>query len=269
MYKIPVQCTKNPMSKFLGLDFGDKTIGVAISHNGRVATGLTTLRRKEPAAIRQNLKELKAIIREHNAYQIILGLPKNMDGEENERCGKTLLFKEKLERYVKNVTVILWDERLSTRAVSRVFEGKRSDYKKNVDTMAAIYILQGFLDSPREAKSAKNAPLKNGKEDTMVDENLNNQNEEELSELLVMLNEEGDELPLQILSSREDGGDIYLLAFEPEEDEVFIFKCGKPNEVGDDDDMPMEQIAGDHKDYDKTLAMFKDDFEEFGIEVVD
>jgi putative Holliday junction resolvase len=132
----------------LGLDFGDKTMGVAVSSlNGTVAVGLTTLRRTAPEALRPNLKELKQIIREHKVTHILLGYPKYLHGEDSPRCLTTLAFKAKLERYFKSLPVILWDERLSTQAVARTFEGSADRYRQHVDEMAAVYILQGFLDS--------------------------------------------------------------------------------------------------------------------------
>ena len=136
--------------RYLGLDFGDKTIGVSVSHlDGKVATGITTLTRPDEAALRPNLKALKAIIKEYDITHIVLGYPKHLDGRDSPRCAKTLEFKDKLGRYFKSITIELWDERLSTRAVSRTFEGNSKQYEKHVDEMAAVYILQGFLDSER------------------------------------------------------------------------------------------------------------------------
>ena len=133
--------------RFLGLDFGDKTIGVSVSNlDGKVATGITTLTRQDEATLRPSLKALKAIVREYNITHIVLGYPKYLDGRDSPRCAKTLLFKDKLSRYLKSITIELWDERLSTRAVSRTFEGNTKQYEKHVDEMAAVYILQGFLD---------------------------------------------------------------------------------------------------------------------------
>jgi len=258
------------MCKYLGLDYGEKTIGVAVSHNGRVATGVKTLRRKEAAAIRPCLKELKIIIREYGINQIILGYPKNLDGEESTRCVETLAFKEKLERYFKK-DVILWDERLSTRAVSRVFGGDRVNYKKNVDTMAAVYILQGFLDYKNsDSRSPNGLPTTHGKEDHMVSENFNELDEsaDEDGDSLVIVNEDGEERPLQILSSCEEEDGIYLLAIEEEAGEVYLFKC-QPSEDDDDDDVILEQIDRENDDFKRVFEMFKDDYEELGIDIED
>ncbi|MCL2456413.1 MAG: Holliday junction resolvase RuvX [Defluviitaleaceae bacterium] len=246
--------------KILGLDFGEKTIGVAISYNG-VATGLTTIFRKDAAALRPCLKELKKIIREHEIKKIILGYPKNLNGEDSARCVETLAFKEKILRYIKNTDVVLWDERLSTRAVSRVFDARnpysqnsKKNFKNNVDKMAAIYILQGFLDH------------QNGKETLMTDENFDEFTDDD--DNLVIIDDDGEELPLQILSSREHEKIIYLLAAEPDTGEVFHFIC-KPQaeDAGEDDDILMELIDEDDENFDFVLELFKDDYEEFGIEL--
>ena len=139
------QCNK-AIGPFVGLDFGEKTIGVSVSRNN-VAIGVTTLTRDNPQALRQNLKDLKDILRNYGVRDIVLGYPMYLDGNQSPRCVATLEFKAKLERYFKSATVHLWDERLSTAAVTRTFSGKKEQYKTHVDEMAAIYILQGFLDA--------------------------------------------------------------------------------------------------------------------------
>ncbi|MCL1862119.1 MAG: Holliday junction resolvase RuvX [Defluviitaleaceae bacterium] len=243
--------------KYIGLDYGEKTIGVAVSHNGRVAAGVTTLRRKDPAALRPSLKELKAIIREHGIKCIVLGLPKNADGgDDNTRSAETLDFKEKLTRYFKNIKIILWDERYSTQAVTRTFDGKRVNYKKNVDEMAAVYILQGYLDFKNQGGDLQ-----------MTDENYNVEDDGDEGGELVIVTEEGEERPLQILASREDGDDIYLLALEGEEGEVYHFKANPSDD--DDEDIMLEQIDPEHEDYARVFDMFKEDYEELGIDIED
>ena len=137
--------------RYIGLDFGDKTIGVALgSLDGRVATGLTTIRRTQPEALRPSIKHLGEIIATYGITHIILGHPINLDGSLSSRAIKTQAFREKLKRNFKSVEIILWDERLSTQAVTRAFyagEGKkrRETYDSHVDEMAAVYILQGYL----------------------------------------------------------------------------------------------------------------------------
>ena len=122
-------------------------MGISISDTTcTIATGITTLTRPCKDAVRGNLKELKRIIRTQGITHIVLGYPLLLNGDEGPRCQDTLAFQEKLHRYFKSVQVELWDERLSTQAVNRVFTGKPKDFKTNVDQMAAVYILQGFLD---------------------------------------------------------------------------------------------------------------------------
>jgi putative Holliday junction resolvase len=234
--------------KYIGLDFGEKTIGVAISHNGRVATGVTTLIRKDAAALKSCLKELKIILRENEIKNIVLGFPKNMDGEDSARCEETLAFKEKLMRYFKNINVILWDERLSTLAVLRVFDGKAKNRKKNVDQMAAVYILQGYLD------------YLNRKEEDMLPE------EHEFDDGgLYLESEDGEKIPVQIVASKEDENGIYLLAITEDEEDAVLFKC-TPSQI-DPEDLILETIEPEDKDFDKVFAMFKADCDELGIAI--
>ncbi len=137
--------------RILGLDYGSKTVGVAISDElGLIATGIETITRDNEVSIKKTVKRLEEIIKEHSIKKIVLGYPKNMDGTEGERCEKTADFKARLERNFKRVEVILWDERLSTKvAIDILNESKmnKKDHKKVVDKMAAMYILQGYLDS--------------------------------------------------------------------------------------------------------------------------
>lgn len=137
--------------RILGLDYGDKTIGVAVSDPfGWTAQGLTVLRRQDPAAYKQNFKELSVIVQEQEVGEIVLGYPKNLDNSEGDRCEKTRAFAERLEKRFPGIPVILWDERLSTIAANRsmlsadLSAGKR---KQIIDKMAAVYILQGYLDA--------------------------------------------------------------------------------------------------------------------------
>ncbi|MCL1998942.1 MAG: Holliday junction resolvase RuvX [Turicibacter sp.] len=140
-------------SRMLGLDYGDKTIGVAVSDPfGMMALGLTTLWRKHPSALKPSLRELREIVNEYTINAIVLGFPKRMNNTEGERCAKTLLFKDRLTEYF-GLDVVLWDERLSTAWSKRIIHEKndktrstkKSSYK-NVDEIAAVIILQGYID---------------------------------------------------------------------------------------------------------------------------
>ncbi len=137
--------------RILGLDYGSKTVGVAISDElGLIASGVETITRDNEVSIKKTIKRLEEIIKENGIKKIILGYPKNMNGTEGERCKKTADFKARLERNFKKVEVILWDERLSTKvSIDILNESKmnKKEHKKVVDKMAAMYILQGYLDS--------------------------------------------------------------------------------------------------------------------------
>ena len=135
--------------RIMGLDFGSKTVGVAISDSLLVtAQGIEIIRRKEENKLRRTLARIEELIVEYEVGEIVLGLPKHMNGTEGVRVELTNEFKEKLERRT-GLTVTLWDERLTTVAADKammeagVRREKRGDY---VDMIAAVFILQGYLD---------------------------------------------------------------------------------------------------------------------------
>ena len=135
--------------RILGLDFGSKTVGVAVSDPLLLtAQGVEIVRRQSPNKLRQTLARIEAIIKEYEVDRIVLGYPKNMNNTEGERCEKTKEFKEMLERRT-GLSVILWDERLTTvSADNYMMESgiRRENRKKYVDEIAAVFILQGYLD---------------------------------------------------------------------------------------------------------------------------
>jgi putative Holliday junction resolvase len=130
----------------IGLDLGSKTIGVAASDpDRRLATGVETIARKNFTA---DAARLLAIAQERNAAGFVLGLPLNMDGSEGPRAQSTRAFARNLSR-LTDLTIALWDERLSTVAVERELIGmdmRRARRAKVIDEHAAIFILQGALD---------------------------------------------------------------------------------------------------------------------------
>ena len=136
--------------RIMGLDFGSKTVGVAVSDALQVtAQGVETIPRKAPGKLRQTLARIEELIVEYQVGTIVLGFPKNMNNTEGERCTKTLEFKEMLERR-SGLPVLLWDERLTTVAAERTLmeSGVRREARKGyVDKIAAVLILQGYLDS--------------------------------------------------------------------------------------------------------------------------
>ena len=135
--------------RIMGLDFGSKTVGVAISDELLItAQGIEIVRRKEENKLRQTLARIEELIVEYGVIEIVLGYPKNMNDTLGERVEKTQDFKEKLERRT-GLPVALWDERLTTVAADRAMMEagiRREDRSSHVDKVAAVLILQGYLD---------------------------------------------------------------------------------------------------------------------------
>lgn len=135
--------------RIMGLDFGSKTVGVAVSDALLMtAQGIETIWRKSPGKLRQTLARIETLTGEYEVDRIVLGFPKNMNNTEGERCRKTLEFKEQLERRCQ-IPVILRDERLTTVAANRSMmeEGlRRENRKEHSDKIAAVLILQNYLD---------------------------------------------------------------------------------------------------------------------------
>lgn len=139
--------------RIMGLDFGSKTVGVAISDPLLItAQGIEIIRRKDENKLRQTLARIEALIAEYEVERIVLGLPKNMNDTLGERAELSLEFKEKLERRT-GLPVVMWDERLTTVAADRAMMEagiRRENRKEHVDRIAACLILQGYLDSCRK-----------------------------------------------------------------------------------------------------------------------
>ncbi|WMI81498.1 Holliday junction resolvase RuvX [Anaerotignum sp. MB30-C6] len=137
--------------RILGLDYGDKTIGVAVSDPlGWTAQGVEIIRRDNPAEYKKSLKRLAELVEEYNPEGIVLGYPKNLDNSEGERCVKTKAFAERVEKRFPKVELVLWDERFSTIAAERALREADLSHEKRksvIDKMAAVHILQGYLDS--------------------------------------------------------------------------------------------------------------------------
>ncbi len=131
------------------MDYGSVTVGVAISDELLItAQGIETINRKQENKLRQTLARIEELIKEYNVDRIVLGYPKNMNNTIGERAVKSEEFKEMLERRT-GLPVILWDERLTTAAASQTLilgNVRREDRKAVVDKLAAVLILQGYLD---------------------------------------------------------------------------------------------------------------------------
>ena len=133
--------------RILGLDFGEKRIGVALSDElGITAQGQPTI---EVKSARDSLSQLRSLLDKYNISRIIIGLPKNMDGSLGPKSEETLHFSDRL-REQTNIPITLWDERLTTKmAEQSMLEGdlSRAKRKRRIDMISAQLILQSYLDS--------------------------------------------------------------------------------------------------------------------------
>lgn len=143
--------------RIMGLDFGSKTVGVAISDELLItAQGIGIIRRDRADKLRRTLAQIEELIVEYGVEQIVLGLPKNMNDTLGERVEKTLEFKEMLERR-SGLEVVTWDERLTTVAADKVMIEagiRREERREHVDRIAAVFILQGYLDYRKNRENA-------------------------------------------------------------------------------------------------------------------
>lgn len=138
--------------RLMGLDFGSKTVGVAVSDPLMItAQGVEIIRRKEENKLRQTLARIEALIEEYGVTEIVLGLPKNMNDTEGDRARLSLEFKDKLERRT-GLPVHMWDERLTTVEADNIMMEagiRRENRKEYVDMIAAQLILEGYMEYGR------------------------------------------------------------------------------------------------------------------------
>lgn len=132
------------------MDFGSKTVGVAVSDPlGITAQGVEIVRRKSENKLRRTFARIEELIEAYEIGEIVLGYPKNMNGTQGERCEKTKEFQAMLERRT-GLSVALWDERLTTVAADRAMAEAGLGFrarKEHVDEIAAVLILQGYMDA--------------------------------------------------------------------------------------------------------------------------
>lgn len=136
------------MERALGLDAGDCTIGVAVSDLlGLTAQGVETIRR---TTLEKDIARLQELMSQYETKTLIMGYPKNMNGTEGPRCEFVKELAEEIRKAEPETEIVFWDERLSTVAASRSLieaDISRKKRKKVIDKMAAVFILQGWLDS--------------------------------------------------------------------------------------------------------------------------
>jgi putative Holliday junction resolvase len=136
--------------RIMGLDYGSKTVGVAVSDLlGMTAQPVETITRKDENKLRKTCARIEELIREYDVTKIVLGLPKHMNDDIGDRAEKSIAFGEMLKRRT-GLEVVMWDERLTTvEAEQTLIECniRREDRKKYIDQIAAVFILQGYMDS--------------------------------------------------------------------------------------------------------------------------
>lgn len=135
--------------RIMGLDYGSKTVGIAVSDPlGITAQGIEIIRRKSENKLRQTLARIEELIAQYQVEKLVLGFPKHMNNDIGDRALKSLEFQEMLKKRT-GLEVVMWDERLTTVEADRTLieaNVRRENRKQYVDQLAAVFILQGYLD---------------------------------------------------------------------------------------------------------------------------
>ena len=211
--------------RIMGLDFGSKTIGVAISDELLLtAQGIEIIRRKEENKLRKSLARIEELIVEYGVGEIVLGLPKNMNNTEGERVRLTEEFQDRLERRT-GLPVRLWDERLTTVAADRfMMEAgiRREDRQEHVDRIAAVFICRGIwiIERIRRTDNRMDKITFNPEGEAPVDFYVLEQTKiGGINYILVTDFEEGDgeALILKDLSGEDAAESVYAIVSEDEE----------------------------------------------------
>ena len=146
------------MMRIMGLDYGTKTVGVAVSDPlGITALAVETVTRKDENKLRKTLARIESLATEYGVEKFVIGFPKHMNNDIGERAQKSLEFRDMLVRRT-GLEVIMWDERLTTVAAEQTLIERgvrRENRKQYVDKIAAVFILQGYLDSIYMQKTAE------------------------------------------------------------------------------------------------------------------
>lgn len=147
--------------RIMGLDYGSRTVGVAVSDPlGITAQAVETICRKDENKLRKTCARIEELVAEYEVEKIVLGLPKHMNNDIGDRAEKSMQFGEMIGRRT-GLEVVMWDERLTTVEAERTLMEngiRREDRKKYVDQIAAVFILQGYLDSVQMRKAGSSMP---------------------------------------------------------------------------------------------------------------
>ena len=241
--------------RIIGLDYGTKTVGVAVSDALMItAQPLETIERKSANKLRQTLARIESIIEEYQAERIVLGYPKNMNNTIGERAEAAEQFKEDLERRT-GLEVILWDERLSTVEAERILMDtgvRRENRKQYVDKMAAAVILQNYLDSQAHEGQTESSKGLNRMENDSI----------------VFTDEDGNEVAFSVMEQTTLGGVNYLLVTEDGDDEDDgSFLILKENALDSEGEMAAFDIVEDDKELEAVMKIFEELLEDVDLEV--
>ena len=241
----------------IGLDYGDRRIGVAVSDPlGLTASGIEVLTRKNPIDHKACIDAIGSIIKEYTVSIIVLGLPKNMDGTEGENCLRVRAFADKLRKAFSDVRIEFFDERLTTSRARQIFNEMGTNEKKrgagSADKMAAQLILQGFLDKERKS---------------MNEESIFDMDDVEM-ESLIVTDDDGNELEYIIIDEFAHKGTNFLVMMKADEDdeedvEASIFKQIQAG--SDDEEFVFEEIT--EEEYDEIESILKARLKEQGIDL--
>ena len=233
--------------RILGLDYGSKTVGVAVCDPlGMTAQGVETITRKEENKLRKTLARSEALVEEYQVETIVLGYPKNMDDSIGERALKTEEFRNMLVRRT-GLPVVLWDERLTTIEANEILieSGvRREDRKKVIDKIAATLILQSYLGSLKQ---------KNRRETVM-------------EEKITLQTDTGESVDFYVLEETRINGMNYLLVTDSEEEEDGECYILKDVSKAEDSDAVYEFVENDDE-MDYLFKIFTELMEDMEVEL--
>ncbi len=277
----------NDNMRILGIDYGDKNIGVAICDPLMLtAQSLEVIRRSDERNIKPCIARIAEIVEQYDVKIIVLGYPKNMDNSEGFRCEKTLEFKERLVRRFQNmrIPVELWDERLSTMGADRSLTHLSKDKRDSViDKMAAVFILQGYLDKYNAEKNTAIATNNEQRNKHTIKLKRCNMSEingvpeiddlpefedlEEAYETVVLTDDNGDDVEFTIIDAVKENEVTYLLMiesenFDDESAEASIFK-----EVAQDGEDSVYELVEEDEEFERVAALFQSENDEYELEL--
>lgn len=246
--------------RVLGLDFGSKTVGVAVSDALLLtANAVCVLRRKNEIDVSSTLDELSEICDKYGVCRFVVGFPKNMNNSEGDRCNKTRWFVKQLNKRFKNIPAVLFDERLSTVAAEKILIEADVSRKKRgevIDKMAAAQILQSYLDCQNQQNQKERMMNKLGIDDEyLLDLDLDDETEDEM-EIVTLTADDGEEIDFYVIDSIETENGKYLLMvaadeIEDEESDAVIFR----EVVEENEDVIYEEIEDD-EEFNRIAGLF-------------